>query len=53
MNIYHGFWLHARITVSIGVTTYENKDNLKKMFSKADEVLYQSKKAGRNCVSAK
>jgi GGDEF domain-containing protein len=32
MNIGQGSWLHARITISIGVTTYENEDNLKKMF---------------------
>ena len=51
LNIDMGSWRHARITVSIGITTYEPDDNLSKLFSKADEALYQSKKSGRNCVS--
>jgi len=51
LNIDHVFWKHARITVSIGVTTYEHDDNLSKLFSKADDALYRSKKGRRNCVS--
>lgn len=51
MNIDQGSWDHARITVSIGVTTYEQDDNVSKLFSKADDALYRSKKDGRNCVS--
>ncbi|MGB5947502.1 GGDEF domain-containing protein [Paenisporosarcina sp.] len=51
LNIDHGSWKHARITVSIGVTTYEHDDNLSKLFSKADDALYRSKNGGRNCVS--
>jgi sigma-B regulation protein RsbU (phosphoserine phosphatase) len=50
-NIDQDSWEHTRITVSIGVTTYEPADNLSKLISKADEALYRSKKAGRNCVS--
>jgi sigma-B regulation protein RsbU (phosphoserine phosphatase) len=50
-NIDQDSWEHTRITVSIGVTTYEPADNLSKLISKADEALYCSKKAGRNCVS--
>ena len=45
-NIDQDSWEHTRITVSIGVTTYEPADNLSKLFSKADEALYRSKKAG-------
>lgn len=51
LNIDQGSWEHARITVSIGVTTYELDDNVSKLFSKADDALYRSKKDGRNCVS--
>jgi len=51
LNIDQDSWEHTRITVSIGVTTYELADNLSILFSKADEALYRSKKAGRNCVS--
>lgn len=51
LNIDMDSWKHARITISIGITTYESDDSLSKLFSKADEALYQSKKSGRNCVS--
>lgn len=51
LNIDQGSWDHARITVSIGVTTFEPDDNVSKLFSKADDALYRSKKDGRNCVS--
>lgn len=51
LNIDHGNWEHMRITVSIGVTTYEIDDNDNNLISRADEALYQSKKDGRNRVS--
>ena len=51
LNIDQDSWEHSRITVSIGVTAYEPGDNISIMFSKADDALYHSKKAGRNCVS--
>ncbi|QBP42448.1 GGDEF domain-containing protein [Paenisporosarcina antarctica] len=51
LNIDHGNWENTRITVSIGVTTYEINDNANNLISRADEALYQSKKDGRNRVS--
>ena len=33
------------------VQILETDDNTNKLFSKADDALYQSKKSGRNCVS--
>ena len=51
LNLDRDSWEHTPITVSIGVTTYEPADNLSILFSKVDEALYRSKKAGRNCVS--
>jgi diguanylate cyclase (GGDEF)-like protein len=40
-----------KVTISLGVTQYKNKDNLAKMVKRADSALYTSKKTGRNKVS--
>lgn len=39
-----------KITISLGVTEYKQKDTLEKMSKRADTALYQAKKSGRNCV---
>jgi diguanylate cyclase (GGDEF)-like protein len=38
------------LTVSIGVATLGRRDSAKRLFNKADNALYQAKKAGRNQV---
>lgn len=38
------------LTVSIGVATLGRRDSAKHLFNKADDALYQAKKAGRNQV---
>ncbi|NCC12509.1 MAG: sensor domain-containing diguanylate cyclase [Spirochaetia bacterium] len=40
----------GRITVSIGVATYQGTENVHQLFKRADDALYQAKQAGRNCV---
>jgi len=39
-----------KITISLGVTEYRQRDTLQKMSKRADAALYQAKKSGRNCV---
>ena len=51
LNIDHGSWVQTRVTVSIGVTSYEHDDTLNTLYSKADQALFLSKNAGRNRVS--
>lgn len=51
LNILHGSWSNARVSISIGVSTYEPGDVPPNLFMKADEALYRSKKDGRNRVS--
>lgn len=46
--------LGKKITVSIGVTTLDldnNKETFDDLFTRADKALYESKDAGRNCVT--
>ena len=38
------------VTISIGVTAYQSHESLEAWFVRADELLYQAKSAGRNCV---
>ncbi len=38
------------LTVSIGVASLGRRDSAKRLFNKADDALYQAKKAGRNQV---
>lgn len=40
-----------KVTISLGVTEYKNKDSMNKMIQRADSALYTSKKNGRNKVS--
>ncbi len=40
----------AKVTVSIGVAEFKPGDSLETMIASADAVMYQAKKAGRNCV---
>lgn len=41
------------VTVSIGATQCQQQEELEKAFERADNYLYDAKKAGRNCVTAK
>ncbi|MFQ5994874.1 MAG: GGDEF domain-containing protein [Acidiferrobacterales bacterium] len=41
-----------RSTVSMGIAALTARDNDKTLFARADEALYQAKRAGRNCVKA-
>lgn len=38
------------VTISIGETAYQSHESLEAWFVRADELLYQAKSAGRNCV---
>lgn len=38
------------VTISLGVSEFKEKDNFKKLASRADRALYQAKKSGRNRV---
>ena len=38
------------ITVSLGITTLKDSDDDKSLITRADEVLYQAKREGRNCI---
>jgi len=40
------------VTVSAGVTTFDNKDDPLVAFERADKALYQAKQAGRNCCKS-
>lgn len=42
----------VRVTVSIGATITRPDDTLATLVKRADEFMYASKKAGRNCVTA-
>ena len=43
--------LTISITVSIGITTYSNKDfNMDDLLKRADIALYEAKSRGRNCI---
>lgn len=39
-----------RLTVSLGASTLQEKDNVKQLFDRADQALYQAKNQGRNRV---
>ena len=39
-------------TVSAGVASYSNEEDLSPLLLKADKALYSAKAAGRNCVKA-
>ena len=42
----------GRVSLSIGVSTYHPGDNPHKLIFRADQALYEAKKAGRNCTKA-
>ncbi len=42
----------ARITISVGVAEYSNKENLSELIERADSALYTAKHNGRNQVAA-
>lgn len=39
------------VTISLGATLFKPEDNLSSLIKRADELLYRSKKSGRNCLS--
>lgn len=39
----------VQVTVSIGMTMFQGKDNLNSAFARADKALYTAKDSGRNC----
>lgn len=39
-----------KITISIGVSEFDEKDNIEKLIKKADDALYKAKELGRNRV---
>jgi len=39
----------VQVTVSIGMTMFQGKDNLNSAFTRADKALYEAKDGGRNC----
>lgn len=51
-----GFTLGAnavKVTVSIGATIAQGNDNVASLVKRVDDLLYQSKSAGKNCVSVR
>jgi diguanylate cyclase (GGDEF)-like protein len=40
----------SRVTVSIGVTSFEPEDDLESVLHRADRALYLAKDRGRNCI---
>lgn len=40
-----------KVTISVGVTTAKENDTCESIINRADELMYQSKKNGRNCVT--
>lgn len=41
-----------KVTISLGATLALDRDSVKTLVKRADQLMYQSKAAGRNCVSA-
>jgi len=39
------------VTISVGATLFKKKDSIKDMVNRADELMYKSKKSGKNKVS--
>lgn len=42
---------YKKITISIGATLAQEDDTLESLIKRADELMYSSKKTGRNCVT--
>ncbi|MFH2124536.1 MAG: diguanylate cyclase [Pseudomonadota bacterium] len=42
----------GEVTVSFGVTDYQQEDTIDILLNRADKVLYEAKAAGRNCIRA-
>ncbi|MET0010478.1 MAG: diguanylate cyclase, partial [Candidatus Thiodiazotropha sp. 6PLUC4] len=38
----------VRVTISCGLTSFNDKDSLEKVFSRADKALYKAKRSGKN-----
>jgi diguanylate cyclase (GGDEF)-like protein len=41
----------VRVTISIGATLAQEEDSVETLVERADQLLYQSKTSGRNCIS--
>ena len=49
---FHAFPNVGRVTVSFGVTSFQNDDNFETFTQRVDGLLYQAKEAGRNRIMA-
>lgn len=45
--------LDLKITISVGITEYVNKESVDKFIERVDNALYDAKKNGRNCIVIK
>ncbi|TFE00792.1 sensor domain-containing diguanylate cyclase [Jeotgalibacillus sp. R-1-5s-1] len=50
-NVETHMWSHTPVTISIGLTGYQEGDQRKDLFLRADQALYYSKQNGRNQVT--
>lgn len=48
----HNFEKVGKVTVSIGMVTYDKKENIDQLFKRLDKLLYYSKQNGRNRLSS-
>lgn len=47
-NGFHSQGKPVRVTISCGLTSFNDKDSLEKVFSRADKALYKAKRSGKN-----
>ncbi len=48
-NGFHSAGNPVNVTISCGLTSFADSDNLNTVFSRADKALYQAKRNGKNC----
>ena len=49
-NLRHSEKIIGKTTVSVGVAEFHHSETIEHLLQRADQALYQAKKAGRNCV---